>query len=151
MAFDFPSNPAQGEIFTDTATGATYVWKGYAWGKNYSEPPAGVAHPPAETIPVEPPIDGADNVNEVLINLDARVTQLATDNGQKVAKAGNTEGIMTGFLTLNANPVDPLHAVPKQYVDSRASLPPGGVPGMVLAINTTGLPEWGAAADGGNF
>jgi hypothetical protein len=58
---------------------------------------------------------------------------------------------MTGFLTLHADPVDPLHAVPKQYVDGRAALPPGGTPGMVLAINPLGTPQWGAAADGGNF
>lgn len=37
---------------------------------------------------------------------------------EKVNKAGDT---MTGFLTLNANPVNALHAVPKQYVDSLVS------------------------------
>jgi hypothetical protein len=151
MAFDFPSNPVNGEIWTDTLTGKQYMWNGFAWSKGYSEPPAGIAHPPAETIPVEPPIDGATSVDAVLRNLSVEVDQLTQDSGQKVAKAGNTEGIMTGFLTLNADPVDPLHAVPKQYVDARASLPTGGVTGMVLAINAAGLPQWGAAADGGNF
>ena len=31
MAFDFPSTPALNDEFVDTATGATYVWNGYAW------------------------------------------------------------------------------------------------------------------------
>jgi hypothetical protein len=35
---------------------------------------------------------------------------------EKVAKAGDT---MTGFLTLNADPTDNLHAVTKQYVDGQ--------------------------------
>jgi hypothetical protein len=151
MAFDFPSAPVLNEVWTDTSTGKQYVWNGYAWGKTYSEPPAGVAHPPAETIPVEPPIDGETSVDAVLRSFSADINQLTQDSGQKVAKAGNTEGIMTGFLTLNADPVDPLHAVPKQYVDSRASLPTGGTVGQVLAINPLGTPQWGAAADGGNF
>ena len=151
MAFDFPSNPVQGDIWTDAATGKQYSWNGFAWSKGYSEPPAGIQHPPAETIPVEPPIDGETSVDAVLRSLSVEVDQLAQDAGQKVAKAGNTEGIMTGFLTLNANPVEPLHAVPKQYVDGISGLPPGGTIGQVLAINPSGLPQWGAAADGGNF
>ena len=151
MAFDFPSAPVLNEVFTDTATGKTYVWNGYAWGKNYSEPPASVSHPPAETIPVEPPIDGADSVDAVLRQFSADITQLTQDSGQKVAKAGNTEGIMTGFLTLNANPVDPLHAVPKQYVDNIASMPPGGVAGQALVKDATNVPVWGAPIDGGNI
>lgn len=36
----------------------------------------------------------------------------------KVNRSGDT---MTGFLTLNANPVNPLHAAPKQYVDGLVS------------------------------
>ena len=151
MAFDFPSNPVQGDIFTDAATGKQYSWNGFAWSKGYNEPPVGVTHPPAETIPVEPPIDGEDSVDAVLRNFSADITQLQNDSGQKVAKAGNTEGIMTGFLTLNANPVDPLHAVPKQYVDSRTALPPGGVEGQALSINAAGLPVWGAPIFGANF
>ena len=150
MAFDFPSNPAQGEIWTDTATGKQYMWNGVAWAKGYSEPPAGIQHPPAETIPVDPPIDGADNVNEVLTNFNMEIDQLTTDSGQKVAKAGNTEGIMTGFLTLNADPVDTLHAVPKQYVDRIGGIPPGGVAGQALVLDSTGTPTWGAVVEAGN-
>jgi len=33
MAFDFPSNPLPDDVFTDTATGVTFVWNGYAWKK----------------------------------------------------------------------------------------------------------------------
>lgn len=57
----------------------------------------------------------ARNINGVAFDGTADVTVPAADN-TKVAKAGDT---MTGFLTLNANPTDPLHATPKQYVDSR--------------------------------
>jgi hypothetical protein len=42
------------------------------------------------------------------------VTTVTTSIGEKVAKAGDT---MTGALTLNANPVNNLHAATKQYVD----------------------------------
>ena len=97
MAFDFPSSPVLNEVFTDAATGKQYVWNGVAWGKNYSEPPAGVAHPPAETIPVEPPIDGADNVNDVLMNFNAEIDTLANETTGKVEIAGDT---MTGPLIL---------------------------------------------------
>jgi hypothetical protein len=154
MAFDFPSAPVLNEIWTDTATGKQYVWNGYAWGKTYSEPPAGVAHPPAETIPVEPPIDGETSVDAVLRTFSADINQLQTDNGQKVAKAGGTEGIMTGILTLSEHPTaasGEFQAATKGFVGSIAGLPPGGVPGMVLAISSTGVAQWGAAADGGNF
>ena len=150
MAIDFPANPTGGQIFTDAASGASWGWDGEKWTKGYNEPPAGVTHPPAETIPVVPPINGNDNVNDVLVDFSADIAQLQTDNGQKVAKAGNTEGIMTGFLTLNADPVQPLHAVPKQYVD-RLSLPPGGTVGQTLAIDSVGIPNWGNVVDAGNF
>ena len=151
MAFDFPSNPAQGEIFTDTATGTQYMWSGYAWKKGYSEPPAGVNHPPAETIPVEPPIDGADNVNDVLVNFNAEIDQLANETTGKVDVAGDT---MTGALILSEHPTaasPDLQAATKGFVGSIAGMPIGGTIGQVLAINPSGVPQWGAAADGGNF
>jgi hypothetical protein len=54
-------------------------------------------------------------INGVSFNGTADITVTALDP-TKVAKAGDT---MTGYLTLNGNPVNPLHATPKQYVDSR--------------------------------
>jgi hypothetical protein len=57
----------------------------------------------------------ARNINGVAFNGTADITITATDS-TKVAKAGDT---MTGYLTLNGNPVSALHATPKQYVDSR--------------------------------
>jgi hypothetical protein len=54
-------------------------------------------------------------INGVSFNGTSDITITATDP-TKVAKAGDT---MTGYLTLNGNPVNPLHATPKQYVDSR--------------------------------
>ena len=55
------------------------------------------------------------NINGVAFNGTQDITITATDN-TKVALAGST---MTGYLTLNGNPVNALHATPKQYVDSR--------------------------------
>jgi hypothetical protein len=57
----------------------------------------------------------ARNINGVPFNGTADITITATDPN-KVAKAGDT---MSGYLTLNGNPISPLHATPKQYVDSR--------------------------------
>jgi hypothetical protein len=57
----------------------------------------------------------ARNINGVSFNGTTDITITATDPN-KVAKAGDT---MTGYLTLNGNPVSALHATPKQYVDSR--------------------------------
>jgi len=156
MAFDFPSNPVLNEVFTDTPTGKQYVWNGFAWSKNYSEPPAGVAHPPAETIPVEPPIDGATTVDAVLRQISADLTQVENDNGQKVAKAGGTEGIMTGILTLSEHPTaasGEFQAATKGFVNSIAGLPPigAGVPGQALVLNASSIPAWGAPIAGGNF
>jgi hypothetical protein len=54
-------------------------------------------------------------INGVAFNGTANITITATDP-TKVPLAG---GSMSGYLTLNANPVNPLHAAPKQYVDSR--------------------------------
>jgi hypothetical protein len=57
----------------------------------------------------------ARNINGVAFNGTTDITITATDPN-KVAKAGDT---MTGYLTLNGNPISALHATPKQYVDSR--------------------------------
>lgn len=57
----------------------------------------------------------ARTINGVAFDGTANITVSAVDS-TKVAKAGDT---MTGFLTLSGNPVNDLHATPKQYVDSR--------------------------------
>jgi len=150
MAFDFPSSPVLNEVFTDAATGKQYVWNGVAWGKNYSEPPAGVAHPPAETIPVEPPIDGEDSVDAVLRNFSADINALQAETGNKVDVAGDT---MTGPLILSEHPTaasPPLQAATKGFVAS-ISLPTGGVEGQALSINAAGIATWGAPIFGANF
>jgi hypothetical protein len=54
-------------------------------------------------------------INGVAFNGTTDITINATDPS-KVPTAG---GSMSGYLTLNANPVNALHATPKQYVDSR--------------------------------
>jgi hypothetical protein len=54
-------------------------------------------------------------INGVNFDGTANITITALDSS-KLAKAGDT---MTGYLTLNGNPISNLHAAPKQYVDSR--------------------------------
>lgn len=57
----------------------------------------------------------ARTINGVAFDGTSNITITATDP-TKVAKSGDS---MSGYLTLNANPINPLHAAPKQYVDSR--------------------------------
>ncbi len=57
----------------------------------------------------------ARNINGVSFDGTADITISASDN-TKVAKSGDS---MSGYLTLNANPVSSLHAATKQYVDAR--------------------------------
>jgi hypothetical protein len=57
----------------------------------------------------------ARTINGVAFDGTGNITVTAIDSS-KVAKVGDT---MSGYLTLNGNPVSPLHATPKQYVDSR--------------------------------
>jgi hypothetical protein len=64
-----------------------------------------------------------------------------------VLKAGD---VMTGFLTLNADPVQPLHAATKRYADTKG-LPTGGTVGQTLALDSVGVPNWGNTVDAGNF
>lgn len=71
----------------------------------------------------------------------------AAGSADYVLKAGDT---MTGFLTLSANPVQPMHAATKQYTDA-LSLPLGGVPGQALVKDPLNVPAWGATIDGANF
>jgi hypothetical protein len=54
-------------------------------------------------------------INGVAFDGTENITISAADT-TKVSKSGDS---MTGFLTLNANPTNALHAAPKQYVDSR--------------------------------
>jgi len=50
----------------------------------------------------------------VTSGIQAQLAALVTSIGQKVIKAGD---VMTGFLTLSADPTSALHAVTKQYAD----------------------------------
>ena len=70
----------------------------------------------------------------------------STGTTDYVLKAGDT---MTGYLTLNADPINPLHAATKQYTDIKA-LPPIGLDGQAL-VALTGTPTWGAPVNGGGF
>jgi hypothetical protein len=57
----------------------------------------------------------ARTINGVSFDGTANISISATDP-TKVAISGST---MSGYLTLNGNPISELHATPKQYVDSR--------------------------------
>ena len=73
---------------------------------------------------------------------------------QYVLKTGD---VMTGFLTLSADPTIDRHAATKAYVDASGggsgggTLPPSGTTGTALVIDGTGAPVWGAAIDGGRY
>lgn len=66
--------------------------------------------------------------------------------GDYVLKTGD---VMSGPLTLNADPALPLVAATKQYVD-RNALPAAGADGEAL-VSKTGAAVWGAPIDSGNF
>jgi len=59
-------------------------------------------------------LQNARTINGVSFDGTANITVTATDPN-KVAKSGDS---MTGYLTLNANPVNSLHAATKSYVDN---------------------------------
>lgn len=54
-------------------------------------------------------------INGVPFNGTSDITINTSDN-TRVLKSGDS---MSGYLTLNGDPISPLHATPKQYVDSR--------------------------------
>jgi hypothetical protein len=88
----------------------------------------------------------ARNINGVSFNGTADITITAADS-TKVAKAGDT---MTGYLTLNGNPVSALHATPKQYVDSR--LPQFEIISGNTVYSTSGFTnQVGSWNNGANF
>jgi hypothetical protein len=55
MAFDFPASPATDEVFTDVATGTSYVWSGVAWkakgGAANSGGSTGIEEAPMDSVP----------------------------------------------------------------------------------------------------
>jgi len=88
----------------------------------------------------------ARNINGVAFNGTADITITATDPN-KVAKSGDT---MSGYLTLNGNPVSALHATPKQYVDSR--LPQFEIISGNTVYSTSGFTnQVGSWNNGANF
>lgn len=60
-------------------------------------------------------LTNARTINGVAFDGTENITIQAIDP-TKVTKTGDS---MSGYLTLNGDPVNPLHATPKQYVDSR--------------------------------
>jgi len=68
--------------------------------------------------------------------------------GDYVLKTGD---VMSGFLTLNALPTQPLHAATKSYVDSITTNLPQGTIGQALVVGTVRQAGWGNPIEGGNF
>ena len=86
----------------------------------------------------------ARTINGVSFDGTSNITITATDP-TKVTKTGDS---MSGYLTLNANPVNPLHAAPKQYVDSRLPQYVFGF-GYAYAVGYTN--QVGSWNDGSNY
>lgn len=82
----------------------------------------GLAAVAASQVSVSPPVLGATDTQTALSNL----------SNTKVAKAGD---IMTSFLTLSGDPIDALHAVPKQFVDAAVANTAVSVTGPALTGN----------------
>jgi hypothetical protein len=80
-------------------------------------------------------------VTDVLNEIDDLRDLHNLDLGQFVAKSGDT---MTGYLNLHADPINPLHAVPKRYVDDNAIFKSGG--SMTGYLQLSGLPLIGSHA-----
>jgi len=70
-------------------------------------------------------------------------TPFATGAEGLVSRDGDS---MTGFLTLNANPTDPLHAAPKQYVDLFINAASGGT--ILGPLVADGIPASYTAQNG---
>lgn len=87
----------------------------------------------------------SDNVQDALTELDL----------DKVAIAGD---IMTGFLTLSDDPIDPYHAATKNYVDNQVAgggggggIPEAPIDGVAYARKDAAwVPETGGSGDGGD-
>jgi hypothetical protein len=124
QVFNFPPDPAEGQIFV-LPDGNEVQWNGYTW----------IALGSSIVYPLDIPLGGtnATTAPEALINLGA--VGEAPNSGFVYARQNtiwepitgpdspfvNKNGdTMNGFLTLDANPTNPMHAATKQYVDSSA-------------------------------
>lgn len=112
-----PADPQIGQVYFDSNTNTLYIFDGFMW------------------VPVVlndgTPFDNDLDMNGFKItnlgaptNNDDATTKQYVDTGLnlKVAKSGD---VMTGFLTLNADPINVLHAATKQYVDNAISIAGG--------------------------
>ena len=78
-----------------------------------------------------------DTLNELAAALQdnpAVITDLTTQIGTKVSKAGDT---MTGALTLSGAPTSALHAATKQYVDDAEAAANTYTDGEIATVNST--------------
>ena len=144
MKLDFPADPYAGQKFT--AAGVTWTFDGFKWtavgntmgipdapldGKNYARGSAAwnpITHEDitdwdeaiGETAPQSsddaPIMDGVAAPGTA--TTWARADHIHPSDTSRLALEG---GIMVGALTLAGNPVDPLDAATKQYVDVSAS------------------------------
>jgi hypothetical protein len=101
-AIDFPASPTTGQIFAPAGVGVAWEWDGVKW----------VAFSTSTDAPSDGTLYGRENANWV----------------NALPLAGGT---LTGELILAANPVNPLDAATKQYVDAGVA----GVQGLVHGRN----------------
>lgn len=119
MGFNFPASPALGATYT--SGGVTYTWNGYGWvGGGFGDAPA----------------DNKTYGRKDLSWSEAASKSYAdTQDALSVAKAGS---VMTGFLTLHADPDAAMKASTKQYVDNKvAAVPVPDISGKVSKAGDT--------------
>jgi len=125
MAFDFPASPVTDQEYASPG-GPVYVWQPPVWKrKGTGGGSGGGAATSIGDTPPATPING-----QLWWESDSGITYIWYDDGDTeqwvqlstvastadyVKKNGDT---MTGLLTLSGNPVSPLDAAPKQYVDA---------------------------------
>ena len=144
MAFDFPAAPVLNEVFTDIATGATYVWSGEAWKAKGNGADAGASFPEA---PTDGKVYGRQGLTaswvEVAPNLPrptiASVAPASVDNA-----AAPTLLTVTGTLfDVSSEIYIGQNAMPTTYV-SPTQLTTETVPGMTtgtyqMTVDSAGL------------
>lgn len=113
MGFNFPPAPTVGATYS--SGGVTYTWNGYGWvGSGYGDAP----------------IDSKTYGRKDAAWSEAATKGYAdTQDALKVAKAGD---VLSGYLTLHADPDAAMKASTKQYVDNKvAAVPVPDISGKV--------------------
>ena len=134
-AIQFPASPSTGDIFT-ASNGIQYTWDNEKWTALASPPLSHQFLETPKTLTVDKVITANTNTGAVgvlAIGSGATLTIPPTSTFRTLlGRSGSggsgasglplTGGVLTGVLTLAADPVLALQAATKQYVDSKATL-----------------------------